>query len=113
MAEHDSHQSYGSSAGEDVAVRADRPELKQPPMYKVLLLNDNHTPQEFVVHLLKKLFGMRHNRAMDVMLTVHNSGQAVCGTFPFEVAEMKVDGVHKYARHHQYPLMSRMEPDDV
>ena len=86
-----------------------RPKLKRPPMYKVLLLNDDYTPMEFVVHVLETFFRMNREKATQIMLHVHTRGVGVCGVFSRDVAETKVDQVNEYARHNQHPLMCTME----
>ena len=95
--------------GGDVAVESAKPKLKPPPLYKVLLLNDDFTPMEFVVHILERFFGMDRVRATHVMLQVHTQGKAVCGVYPIQIAETRVTQVNEYARKHQHPLMSSME----
>ena len=82
---------------------------QRPPMYKVMLLNDDYTPMEFVVHVLERFFGISHALAFDIMLTVHKKGLAVVGVFSFEVAETKVAQVMDFARRHQHPLQCTME----
>jgi len=82
---------------------------KRPPLYKVLLLNDDFTPMEFVVHVLERIFGMSHAQAFELMLTVHKKGVAVVGVFAFEIAETKVGQVMEFARRHQHPLQCTME----
>nr|VFK58203.1 MAG: ATP-dependent Clp protease adaptor protein ClpS [Candidatus Kentron sp. TUN]VFK61118.1 MAG: ATP-dependent Clp protease adaptor protein ClpS [Candidatus Kentron sp. TUN]VFK67147.1 MAG: ATP-dependent Clp protease adaptor protein ClpS [Candidatus Kentron sp. TUN] len=99
-----SHEDNGGLAVEEA-----RPKLKQPPLYTVLLLNDDYTPMEFVVHILEDFFGMPRPKATRVMLQVHNEGKGVCGTFSREIAETKVAQVIKYARKHQHPLLCVME----
>ncbi len=94
-----------------LAVEESKPELKRPPMYKVLLLNDDFTPMEFVVHILEKFFSMERHKATQVMLAVHTEGQGVCGTFTRDIAESKVMQVNDYARKHQHPLLSTMEAE--
>lgn len=84
---------------------------QRPPMYKVLLLNDDYTPMEFVVHVLERFFGMSHGQAFEIMLTVHKRGVAVVGVFSFEVAETKVAQVMDFARRHQHPLQCTMEKE--
>lgn len=84
---------------------------QRPPMYKVLLLNDDYTPMEFVVHVLERFFGMSHAQAFEIMLTVHKKGLAVVGVFSFEVAETKVAQVMDFARRHQHPLQCTMEKE--
>lgn len=88
-----------------------RPKTKRPPMYKVLILNDDYTPMEFVVHVLERFFGLSHSQAFEVMLTVHKKGVAVVGVFSFEVAETKVGQVMDFARRHQHPLQCTMEKE--
>lgn len=84
---------------------------QRPPLYKVLLLNDDYTPMEFVVHVLERFFGMSHAQSFDIMLTVHKKGLAVVGVFSFEVAETKVAQVMDFARRHQHPLQCTMEKE--
>jgi ATP-dependent Clp protease adaptor protein ClpS len=86
-----------------------RPKLKQPPLYEVLLLNDDYTPMEFVVDVLEKFFGMNRPTATRVMLEVHTQGKGVCGVFTYEIAETKVAQVTTYARDNQHPLMCTLE----
>lgn len=88
-----------------------RSKTQRPPMYKVLLLNDDYTPMEFVVHVLERFFGLTHAQAFEIMLTVHKKGLAVVGVFSFEVAETKVAQVMDFARRHQHPLQCTMEKD--
>jgi ATP-dependent Clp protease adaptor protein ClpS len=84
---------------------------KRPPLYKVLLLNDDFTPMEFVVHVLERFFGLSHAQAFELMLTVHKKGVAVVGVFSYEVAETKVGQVMDFARRHQHPLQCTMEKE--
>ncbi len=98
----------GAGTGTGVAVKT-RPKTKRPSLYKVLMLNDDYTPMEFVVYVLQRFFGMDHARAVEVMLTVHNKGVAVVGVYPFEVAETKVMQVMDCARSHQHPLQCTLE----
>ena len=88
-----------------------KPKLKKPRLYKVVLLNDDYTPMEFVVYVLQSLFGMEEELAVRVMLNVHQSGKGTCGIFTREVAEMKVRDVLECARRYQHPLQCTMEPD--
>ena len=97
---------------DDVIVQPAKPKLKRPPMYKVILLNDDYTPMEFVVHVLKLIFGMDHETANFVMLTVHMTGSAVVGIYPREIAETKCEQVNEYAHNQNYPLMSKIEMTD-
>ena len=95
--------------GHGLTVEAVRPELARPPMYRVLLLNDDFTPMEFVVEVLQVFFGMNREKATQVMLHVHTRGKGVCGVFTREVAETKVVQVNEYARQQQHPLLCTME----
>ena len=88
-----------------------RPKTKKPSMYKVLLLNDDFTPMEFVVHVLERFFAMTTEQATEVMLSVHRRGVGICGVFPYEVAETKVTQVMDFARQHQHPLQCILEKD--
>ncbi|MCW8842765.1 MAG: ATP-dependent Clp protease adapter ClpS [Rhodobacteraceae bacterium] len=88
-----------------------RAKTKRPPLYKVLLLNDDYTPMEFVVHILERIFGMTHAEAFEIMLTVHKKGLAVVGVFSHEIAETKVTQVMDLARRHQHPLQCTMEKE--
>lgn len=96
-----------SDAG--VVTEATKPKLKRPPLYKVILLNDDFTPMEFVVRVLMEFFGMSEERATQVMLHVHTRGVGVCGVFSKDVAETKVGLVNDYARQHQHPLLCTLE----
>jgi len=86
-----------------------RAKTQRPPLYKVMLLNDDYTPMEFVVHVLERFFGTNHAQAVEIMLTVHRKGLAVVGVFSFEIAETKVTQVMDYARRNQHPLQCTME----
>jgi ATP-dependent Clp protease adaptor protein ClpS len=88
-----------------------RPKTKKPNLYKVVLLNDDYTPMEFVVHILEKIFGKSREEAVEVMLHVHRHGVGICGIFTFEVAETKVTQVIEFARRHQHPLQCTMEKE--
>lgn len=94
----------------DLAVKP-RAKTQRPPMYKVLMLNDDFTPMEFVVHVLERLFGMTHAQAIEIMLTVHRKGIAVVGVFSHEIAETKVAQVMELARRQQHPLQCTMEKE--
>jgi ATP-dependent Clp protease adaptor protein ClpS len=94
-----------------LAVEECKPEVKRPPMYKVLLLNDDFTPMEFVVHILEKFFSIERYRATQVMLAVHTEGQGVCGTYTRDIAETKVMQVNDYSRKNQHPLLCTMEAE--
>lgn len=88
-----------------------RSKTKKPSMYKVLMLNDDYTPMDFVVHVLQKFFKMPEPQAMRVMLQVHQQGIGVCGVFSFEIAESKVRQVVDYARKYEHPLQCTLEKD--
>ncbi|MFV0300892.1 MAG: ATP-dependent Clp protease adapter ClpS [Paracoccus sp. (in: a-proteobacteria)] len=99
--------------GKDQTELAVKPRAKtqRPPLYKVLLLNDDFTPMEFVVHVLERLFSMTHAQAIEIMLTVHRRGIAVVGVFSHEIAETKVAQVMELARRQQHPLQCTMEKE--
>jgi ATP-dependent Clp protease adaptor protein ClpS len=84
---------------------------KPPPMYKVLLLNDDYTPMEFVVVVLEQFFSKSREQATQIMLKVHNEGSGLCGTYPHGIAETKVNQVTTFAREHQHPLQCVMEQE--
>lgn len=90
---------------------ATKSKTRRPPMYKVLILNDDYTPMEFVVHVLERFFGMSHAESVEIMLTVHKKGLAVVGVFSYEVAETKVAQVMDCAQQHQHPLQCTMEKE--
>mgnify|MGYP001319246142 FL=1 len=93
----------------DLAVEEARPKLKPPSMYKVLMLNDDYTPMDFVVEVLEDYFNLGREQATRVMLTVHTEGKAVCGVYPQDIAETKATQVVEYARENQHPLMCQVE----
>jgi ATP-dependent Clp protease adaptor protein ClpS len=95
--------------GHGLVVEEATPKLKRPPLYQVLLLNDDYTPMEFVVELLERIFGLDRVQATRVMLEVHTHGRGVCGVYTYEIAETKVAQVMAYARQHQHPLLCTME----
>ena len=95
--------------GLDLVVEEAQPKLRKPPLYQVVLLNDDYTPMEFVVDVLDRIFSLDRTRATRVMLEVHMKGKGVCGVFTFEIAETKVAQVMTYARQHQHPLLCTME----
>jgi ATP-dependent Clp protease adaptor protein ClpS len=100
-----------SPGGESGVIAKTKPKTQKPPLYKVLLLNDDYTPMEFVVHVLERFFGMSHAQAFELMLVVHKKGVAVVGVFSHEVAETKVAQVMDFARRHQHPLQCTMEKE--
>jgi len=94
----------------DLAVAPAKPALKRPPLYKVVLLNDDYTPMEFVVEILETYFGMGREKATQVMLTVHTKGKGICGIYPRDTAETKATQVNQYARDSGHPLLCEVEP---
>ena len=95
--------------GSGLLVEEAKPKLKRPPLYQVVLLNDDYTPMEFVVDVLERIFSLDRTTATRVMLEVHTKGKGVCGVFTFEIAETKVAQVTTYSRQHQHPLLCTME----
>lgn len=98
-----------TNRNDDLAVQESRPKLKRPPLYKVVLLNDDYTPMEFVVHILERFFGKTREHATRIMLEVHMHGKGICGQFTYEVAETKVTQVNAYSRENQHPLLCTLE----
>jgi len=96
--------SDSGTVAEDVS-----PAVKKPPLFKVVLLNDDYTPMEFVVEVLETFFCMNREQATQVMLTVHTRGKGVCGIFTRDIAETKAAQVNQYAREHQHPLLCEIE----
>ena len=94
---------------EDLAVQEAEPKLKRPPLYKVILINDDYTPMEFVVHILESFFSIDRENATRIMLEVHTRGKGVCGIFTHEIAETKVAQVNNYSRENNHPLLCTME----
>jgi len=92
-----------------VALKESKPRLKRPPLYRVILNNDDYTPMEFVVHVLEIFFSMDRENATRIMLEVHTRGRGICGIFTHEIAETKVAQVNSYAREQQHPLLCTME----
>ena len=97
--------------GEDQGLGGEeaRPKLKKPPLFQVVLLNDDYTPMEFVVEILELFFSMDRPKATRVMLEVHTKGKGVCGVFAYEIAETKVAQVSSFANQHQHPLLCTLE----
>ena len=100
----------GNGTGTGIVTKT-RPKTKKPSLYKVLLLNDDYTPMEFVVHILERFFGKTREEAVQIMLHVHRHGVGICGVFTFEVAETKVAQVIEFSRRHQHPLQCTMEKE--
>jgi ATP-dependent Clp protease adaptor protein ClpS len=101
--DHPDHDDHG------LAVDEARPRVKRPPLFKVVLLNDDYTPMEFVVEVLQTFFRMGREKATQIMLHVHTRGKGVCGVFTYEIAETKAAQVNDYAREHQHPLLCDIE----
>lgn len=89
-----------------------KPALKRPPLFKVIMLNDDYTPMEFVVEVLEKFFNMHREQATQIMLKVHTNGSAVCGVFTRDIAETKASQVNQFARDNQHPLLCEIEAAD-
>ena len=102
----------GEDHGSGVAIQESKPELKQPRMFKVVLLNDDYTPMEFVVEILEDFFYLDRQSATQVMLTVHTQGKGVCGVFTRDIAETKAAQVNQYARDNGHPLLAEIEESD-
>ncbi|MEP5764722.1 MAG: ATP-dependent Clp protease adapter ClpS [Halieaceae bacterium] len=96
----------------DLALQESKPSLKKPPLFKVVLLNDDYTPMEFVVEVLEVFFRMNLEQATHVMLTVHTQGKGVCGVYTRDIAETKMTQVNQYSREHQHPLLCEVEASD-
>jgi len=94
---------------EEGVLEAKKAKVKPPPMFKVLLLNDDYTPMDFVVSVLQRIFALSREKATQVMLKVHKEGMGVCGVYPRDVAATKVEQVKSYAKQHQHPLQCVME----
>jgi ATP-dependent Clp protease adaptor protein ClpS len=93
----------------DLAVQEQKPKLKRPSLYKVVMLNDDYTPMEFVVETLELFFSMDRERATQTMLVVHTQGKATCGVYSKDVAETKAAQVNQYARDNEHPLLCEIE----
>ncbi len=104
------HRDNDDDGDVGIAVKT-RSKTKRPSMYKVLLLNDDYTPMEFVVHILERFFGKNQEEATQIMLHVHTKGVGLCGVFTYEVAETKAAQVMDLARQHQHPLQCSIEKD--
>ena len=102
-------KNMATKSQEGSLLEAQRAKAMPPKMYKVLLLNDDYTPMEFVIVVLQRFFGMDTEQATRIMLKVHNEGRGVCGVFPRDIAATKVEQVSAFARRHQHPLACIME----
>ena len=99
----------GNDDDDTLLLEATKPKLSKPPLYKVIILNDDYTPMEFVVHVLEAIFGHNRENATRIMLNVHKSGKGVCGIFTRDIAETKVTQVNSYSRENKHPLLCDME----
>jgi ATP-dependent Clp protease adaptor protein ClpS len=111
MKRDDDNGDDGRGDFEDGVALKTRTRTKKPSMYKVLMLNDDYTPMEFVIHVLEKFFSKNQDEATQIMLHVHQKGVGVCGVFTYEVAETKVNQTMDMARQHQHPLQCTIEKD--
>lgn len=96
---------------DNVALETARPRLKRPPLYRVLLLNDDYTTMEFVIQVLRSIFHLSEEKAAEIMLHVHQKGAGICGVYTREIAETKVEQVLQFAQQNKHPLQCTMEPD--
>ena len=107
--------SRGSDAGDDhdvgYAATTEKPKLEKPPLYRVILVNDDYTPMDFVVDVLRSFFGMNVEKATQIMLKVHTEGKGVCGVYSKDVAETKAAQVNDYSRECEQPLLCSVEVD--
>ncbi|WND02562.1 ATP-dependent Clp protease adapter ClpS [Temperatibacter marinus] len=110
MAEYDNDDGNDGNDGTGVLTRPEA-KTKKPSMYKVLMLNDDYTPMEFVIEVLQSFFRMTSEQATEVMLHVHHKGVGICGIFPLDIAETKVSQVMSYARQNQHPLQCTLEKE--
>ncbi len=106
MSEYGHDDDRGSGTGLATKVRS---RVRKPPMYRVLMLNDDYTPMEFVIHVLERFFNKDRDEATEIMLSVHHRGVGVCGVYTYEIAETKVALVMDLARQHQHPLQCTLE----
>ena len=108
MSDYDRHDDEIPETG--VVIKT-KPKTKKPSLYKVILLNDDYTPMEFVVEILESFFNKSHEEALQIMLHVHQKGVGICGVFPYEIAETKATQVMDMARRHQHPLQCTLEKE--
>ncbi|HCK80301.1 MAG TPA: ATP-dependent Clp protease adapter ClpS [Candidatus Competibacter sp.] len=102
-------RSSSSHPDRGLVVEPAKPKLKQPQLYKVVLLNDDYTPMDFVVQILESFFAMNREKATQIMLHVHTRGRGVCGVYTHDIAETKVAQVNEFSRRHQHPLLCTLE----
>jgi ATP-dependent Clp protease adaptor protein ClpS len=111
MSDRDERNSSGNGGTNTGVATKARAKTKRPSLYKVLLLNDDYTPMEFVVHILERFFNKARDEAVQIMLHVHRHGVGICGVFTYEIAETKVAQVIEFSRRHQHPLQCTMEKE--
>jgi ATP-dependent Clp protease adaptor protein ClpS len=104
-----SNEKHDEEQRQGLMVDEAKPRIKRPPLYKVVLLNDDYTPMEFVVEILQSFFYLDRSKATQIMLHVHTRGKGVCGVFTYEIAETKAALVNDYSRKHQHPLLCTLE----
>ncbi|MDR3352185.1 MAG: ATP-dependent Clp protease adapter ClpS [Zoogloeaceae bacterium] len=107
-----SHVHQDNADGDASVLETERARVEPPKLYKVLLLNDDYTPMDFVVYVLQHFFSMEQERAERIMLKVHYEGRGLCGIYPRDIAATKVDQVMAFALQHQHPLICFMEEED-
>lgn len=108
MSDDEDQNEFDSDSG--LLLEEEKPKLKRPPLFKVVILNDDYTPMEFVVEILEHFFSMNREKATQIMLAVHTQGKAVVGIYPRDIAETKSHLVNLYAKEHEHPLLSDIEP---
>lgn len=109
----DDQRQSGPGKGDGLALQESRPKVRKPPLYKVVILNDDYTPMEFVVQVLQRFFGLSRDKATSIMLHVHTRGRGVAGVYTYEIAETKVVMVNDFAREHEHPLQCTLEEADA
>ncbi|QKK02625.1 MAG: ATP-dependent Clp protease adapter ClpS [Pseudomonadota bacterium] len=108
----DREKHAGGITGDGLALQEARPKVRKPPLYKVVILNDDYTPMEFVVQVLMRFFALSHDKATSIMLHVHTRGRGVAGVYTYEIAETKAVQVNGFAREHDHPLQCTLEETD-
>jgi ATP-dependent Clp protease adaptor protein ClpS len=108
MSDEEDQNEFNSDSG--LLLEEEKPKLKRPPLFKVVILNDDYTPMEFVVEILEQFFSMNREKATQIMLAIHTQGKAVVGIYPRDIAETKSHLVNLYAKEHEHPLLSDIEP---
>lgn len=107
----DGNDELGHDRSGTALVERVKPRLRKPRLYRVVMLNDDYTPMEFVVHVLEDFFNMNREMATRVMLKVHTEGRAVCGVFTRDIAETKAEQINQYSLENEHPLLCQIEPD--